>query len=166
MKFDEQEKAKNIILRQTTFLPRDAIVKQLEFVRSWVSFLANKDQESILSKLALLSVADEIKKALRDLCQAELLTQLIGVKGVDLVNKVKRELGSQSELLLITAVNLDHEFKKKISQMCSSLNRRVVFKVDSSLVAGVVFVDGDKVIDYSIQNNIKPFLKSFYSKKL
>ena len=166
MKFEDQEKAKAIILRQTAFLPRDIIINQLEFVRSWVNFFADKDQEAVLGKLSLLSVEDEIKNAVRDLCQAGLLDQLMGVNGGELVNKIKRELESQPELLLIVPINLDDKFKKEISQMCGGLNMRVVFRVDNSLVAGVVFVEEDKVVDLSFQNNLRPFLRSFYSKHL
>lgn len=165
MKFKEKHLAEDIILKETAYLPKEVFLRELELVRTTISFLT-KDKELALNKIRSLPISEEIKVALKRLSDKGLLHWLQKEAGAELINRIRNKLNLVAELMLVVPVELDKKFKEEISKKLSVFKKRVVFRVDSSLVAGVIFVEGGKVVDYSIQNNIKPFLRIFYNKKL
>jgi F0F1-type ATP synthase delta subunit len=166
MKSRKIENSFEIIMDQARFLPTDLIISQIGLIVSRVNFIETADKKEVLEKVQSLPVASELKKAVHNLIEHDLFDTLRVKQGAVLINFLKSRLDSINETTIISAVSLSNDFKHKLSRKFSLDKKRLVFKVDSSIVGGVIINNNDEIFDYSISSNIKLLLKSYYSKHL
>lgn len=158
----------DFIISNSQFVPKEKIINEFELLTSRINFVySGKEQKEELLDVALdLDLTDKTKKICQKLAKNDLFLALAGNSGRQIIEKVKRKLFKQAEIRFVAPVGLSDSFKSKLAGKINPKKEgRVVFIKDQSLIGGFMIEKDNQVYDYSLESNLKPYIKSYFTKQ-
>jgi hypothetical protein len=104
----------------------------------------------IIKKLALESYT----KDKLDFKKVDRIVKHLGRSDLKLyIKAIKNYEGSRTVTLLLPSISDKISFVKEIEKLFP--NKKIIIKIDESLIAGIRIIDSDNVYDFNIQNTLE-----------